>query len=162
MTLISRRCSLEVALGVTLGLGLVPGSARAQASAQLPSHPTGQPAVPSPSASERATAAKGVQCPAGFETLFDAVAKVLRCRREVVTWVVTGCPEKGFAAYVAKPGADSCQPTEIPGVGAPPGSTGSRAVACASPGYTVVVDRTGPRDRCERIERVFSLPRATP
>jgi hypothetical protein len=107
-------------------------------------------------------AAKGVHCPVDFEAVFDAASKVLRCRREVVTWVVTGCPDKDFATYSAKPGADSCGRTEIPGVGAPPGSTASKPVTCAAPGYTVVVDRTGPRDRCERTERSFALPRPVP
>ena len=107
-------------------------------------------------------AAKGVQCPADFESLYDPTTKVLRCRRDIVRWVVTSCADKAFATYVARPGADSCNPTEIPGVGAPPGSSGSRPVACASSGYTIVVDRTGARDRCERVDRVFVLPRVAP
>ena len=107
-------------------------------------------------------AAKGVHCPADFEAVFDSASRVLRCRREVVAWVVTGCPEKDFAAYSVKPGPDSCGRTEIPGVGTPPSATVSKPVACAAPGYTVVVDRTGPRDRCERTERSFALPRPVP
>ena len=91
--------------------------------------------------------------------MFDASTKVLRCRRDVASWVVTSCPDREFATYLARPGADGCGPTEIPGVGVPPGAPGPRPVACASPGYTVVTDRTGPRDRCERTDRVFTLPR---
>lgn len=109
--------------------------------------------------SESAAAAKGVHCPREFEAVFNPDTKVLTCRREVVAWVVTSCPEKDFAKYVAKAGPDSCGPTEIPGVGTPPGATGSRPVGCAAPGYAVVVDRTGPRDRCERVERSFVFPR---
>ena len=114
------------------------------------------------SPSESAAAAKGVHCPREFEAVFNDDTKVLTCRREVVAWVVTSCPEKDFAKYVAKAGPDSCGPTEIPGVGTPPGATGSRPVGCAASGYAVVVDRTGPRDRCERVERSFALPRAVP
>ena len=127
-------------------------SAPAQGPARAPA-----PSAPATPASD--AAARGVRCPQDFETVFDASTKVLRCRRDVVSWVVTSCPERGFATYLAKPGADGCGPTEIPGVGVPPGSSGSRPVACASQGYTVVADRTGPRDRCERTDRVFALPR---
>ena len=109
-----------------------------------------------------AVAAKGVHCPADFEAVFEPASKVLRCRRDVVAWVVTSCPEKDFATYSAKPGPDSCGRTEIPGVGTPPGSTSTKPVACAARGYSVVVDRTGPRDRCERTERSFALPRPVP
>ena len=119
----------------------------------------GQSAQPSPA---DGVAAKGVHCPADFEAVFDPASKVLRCRREVIAWVVTGCPEKDFASYSARPGPDSCRRTEIPGVGIPPGATVSKPVACAAPGYAVVVDRTGPRDRCERTERSFALPRPVP
>ena len=125
----------------------------------LASRGLAQSATPS---SAEGPAAKGVQCPAEYQAMFDATTKVLRCRREAVAWVVTQCPEKDFATYSAKPGADSCGPTEIPGVGTPPGSTGSKPVGCAAPGYVVVVDRTGPRDRCERTERSFALPRPVP
>ena len=123
---------------------------------------SGQGPAQGTSSTESATASRGVHCPPDFETLFDPATKVLKCRREVVAWVVTSCLEKDFARYVAKAGADSCGPTEIPGVGTPPGATGSRPVACAAAGYTVVVDRTGPRDRCERVERSFALPRPLP
>jgi hypothetical protein len=104
-------------------------------------------------------ASKGVHCPNEFEALFDAANKVLRCRREIVAWVVTSCPDKDFATYAAKLGPDSCGPTEIPGVGTPPGATTSRPVICASPGYAIVQDRTGQRDRCERVDQVFVYPR---
>jgi hypothetical protein len=107
-------------------------------------------------------AAKGFQCPVDFETIFDPGAKILRCRREVVAWVVTVCPDKNFAAYSVKTGPDGCGPTEIPGVGTPPGASGSRPVACAAAGYAVVADRTGSRDRCERTERSFAFPRPVP
>jgi hypothetical protein len=137
--------SIVIAVHVSLGTGLLPGQGPAQGPA-----------------TESATAAKGVHCPREFETVFDPATKVLTCRREVVSWVVTSCPEKDFAKYVAKVGPDSCGPTEIPGVGTPPGATRSRPVGCAAPGYSVVVDRTGPRDRCERVERSFALPRPVP
>lgn len=103
-------------------------------------------------------ASKGVTCPDGFETVFDAGRKVLRCRREIVRWVVTGCPDRSFGTYVVKPGTDACAPTEIPGVGTPPGARGSRPVACAVTGYRMMTDRTGDRDRCERTETQFALP----
>jgi len=104
-------------------------------------------------------ASKGVHCPNEFEARFDAVNKVLRCRRETVAWAVTSCPDKDFATYTAKPGPDSCGRTEIPGVGTPPGATTSRPVTCASTGYAIVQDRTGHRDRCERVDQVFVYPR---
>ena len=103
-------------------------------------------------------ASKGVRCPDGFVTEFDAGEKVLRCRRDIVRWVVTACPEKGFATYAVKPGPDACTPTEIPGVGTPPGSKGTKPVACAAPGYRMMTDRTGERDRCERTETLYALP----
>lgn len=115
-------------------------------------------AAPAGAQSESA-AARGVRCPAEYEALFDASSKVLRCRRDLVSWVVTSCGERSFSTYVAKSGPDSCAPTEIPGVGSPPGATGSRPVVCVSAGYSVVIDRTGPRDRCERVERLFAFPR---
>ena len=87
-------------------------------------------------------ASKGVRCPDGFVAEFDAGEKVLRCRRDIVRWVVTACAEKGFATYVVKSGPDACTPTEIPGVGAPPGSKGTKPVACAAPGYRMMTDRT--------------------
>lgn len=144
-------------LVVAVGLLMAPLTL-AQVGAQAP----GQSPTQSSPAPESIAAAKGVQCPAGHESAFDATTKVLRCRHDVVSWVVTSCPDKDFATYAAKPGVDTCGRTEIPGVGTPPGATGSRAVSCAAPGYTVVVDRTGPRDRCERIERSFALPRSVP
>jgi len=100
----------------------------------------------------------GVRCPAGFETIYDPSAKVMRCRKDVVSWVVTGCSDKSFASYVVKEGADACAPTEIPGVGTPPGARGTRSVGCVAAGYDLMTDRTGQRDRCERTERVFALP----
>lgn len=142
MALASPLCYAALLLGCTLLPVVVPGQAAARATAQ----------------SESAAAAKGVRCPSDFDPLFDAASHVLRCRRDLVSWVVTSCPDKQFASYVAKPGADSCSPTEIPGVGSPPGSRGSRPVDCASSGYTVVADRTGPRDRCERVERLWAFP----
>ena len=120
-------------------------------------HPLGQGPSQGPAAS--AMAAKGVHCPGEFEAVFNPDTKVLTCRRDVVSWVVTSCTDKDFAHYVAKVGPDSCARTEIPGVGTPPGASGSRPVGCAAPGYAVVADRTGPRDRCERDERLFALPR---
>ena len=104
------------------------------------------------------SASKGVRCPAGFEAIFDQASKILRCRKDNVRWVVTSCNDKEFASYVSRPGADMCAPTEIPGVGAPPGTKGSRGVDCAAPGFELIIDRTGSRDRCERTDRVFALP----
>ena len=134
-----------------LALALLPAVARAQT-------PTPAPAT---AAGENAAAARGVHCPTDFETLFDAATRVLRCRRDIVSWVVTSCVEREFATYLARPGSDVCGPTEIPGVGTPPGASRSRPVSCVSSGYAVVPDRTGPRDRCERVERVFAYPRPT-
>lgn len=109
-----------------------------------------QPATRAPS--------NGVRCPGGFRSIWDEATKVLRCRNDVVSWVVTACPDKAFASYLVKPGADACGPTEIPGVGTPPGIKGSKAVGCAAPGYDLMTDRTGDRDRCERTDRIFALP----
>ena len=93
---------------------------------------------------------KGVRCPAEFVAVWDAGTKVLRCRKDVVSWVVTACADKTFATYVVRAGEDACGPTEIPGVGKP--------VSCAASGYELMTDRTGERDRCERVERIFALP----
>jgi hypothetical protein len=102
--------------------------------------------------------AQGVRCPGDFTAIWDGTAKVLRCRREVVSWVVTACVDKAFATYLARQGADACAPTEIPGVGTPPGIRGSKPVTCAASGYELMKDRTGERDRCEKTERIFALP----
>ncbi|HEX6574432.1 MAG TPA: hypothetical protein VF042_05625 [Gemmatimonadaceae bacterium] len=102
--------------------------------------------------------ARGVRCPDEYRAVWDAEAKVLRCRREVVSWVVTTCSDKDFATYDVRRGADACGPTEIPGVGKPPGARGIKPVSCATSGYSLVNDRTGLRDRCERIQTVFALP----
>ena len=102
--------------------------------------------------------AKGVQCPAEFTPMWDAGSKVLRCRRDVVSWVVTACLEKAFGTYLVKVGADACGPTQIPGVGTPPGMKGFKPVACAAIGYELMNDRTGERDRCEKTEKIFALP----
>ena len=102
--------------------------------------------------------ARGVRCPPEFVAVWDPTTKVLRCRKDVVSWVVTACVDKTFATYVVKAGEDSCGPTEIPGVGKPPGARGAKAVSCAAPGYDLMTDRTGERDRCEKVERVFALP----
>jgi len=101
---------------------------------------------------------RGVRCPAEFTAMWDQAAKILRCRRDVVSWVVTACPDKAFATYLVKSGEDSCGPTEIPGVGTPPGAKGVKGVACVAPGYELMTDRTGDRDRCEKVERIFALP----
>jgi hypothetical protein len=103
-------------------------------------------------------ASKGVRCPDGFAAEYDAAQKILRCRKDIVRWVVTGCPDKAFASYVVKEGADACAPTEIPGVGTPPGVRGTKPVACAAQGFQMMTDRTGQRDRCEKTETVFALP----
>ena len=101
---------------------------------------------------------KGVRCPVEFTAIWEPATKVLRCRKEVVSWVVTTCLDKAFGTYLVKSGEDSCGPTEIPGVGTPPGVKGAKAVACAAPGYELMTDRTGDRDRCEKVERIFTLP----
>jgi hypothetical protein len=111
----------------------------------------------SPQQSSR-TPSNGVKCPAEFQAIWDAGTKVLRCRKDVVSWVVTGCSDKAFNNYLVKPGPDSCGPTQIAGVGTPPGVRGAKAVSCAAEGYELMTDRTGERDRCERIERIFALP----
>ena len=103
-------------------------------------------------------ASSGVRCPDGFTAEFDSAAKVLKCRKEIVRWVVTTCPDKSFATYAVKAGADACTPTEIPGVGAPPGSKGSKPVECATSGYKMMTDRTAQRDRCKRTETQYALP----
>ena len=102
--------------------------------------------------------AKGVRCPDGFATEFDAAEKTLRCRKDLVKWVVTTCSDKSFATYVVKNGPDACAPTEIPGVGTPPGAKGSKPVECATQGYRMMTDRTALRDRCERVEIQFAIP----
>jgi hypothetical protein len=102
--------------------------------------------------------AKGVKCPPNYETLYDPTSKVLSCRRDIVSWVVTACAERQFATYSVRKGPDACAPTEVPGVGTPPGARGVRKVTCAGPGFELMIDRTGERDRCERVERVFALP----
>lgn len=104
---------------------------------------------------------RGVRCPDSYQAVFDAAEKSLRCRKDIVRWVVTGCANTAFASYIVKSGPDSCGPTEIPGVGTPPGVKGSRPVTCAAPGYELMVDRTGQRDRCERTERLFVFPLPT-
>jgi hypothetical protein len=104
------------------------------------------------------TAERGVRCPQEFTPVWDATAKILKCRRDVVSWVVTACGDKEYSTYLVKTGPDVCGPTQIPGVGTAPGVTGTRAVSCAAPGYSLMTDRTGERDRCEKIERLFALP----
>ena len=144
MSFTSDVCLLLMAIDLAVALRVSPAQGPSQG--------------PPPSQAE-VVAAKGVHCPVDFDAVFDATTKVLRCRRETVAWVVTACPDKDFATYSARPGPDSCGRSEIPGVGTPPGATVTKPVACAAPGYAVVVDRTGPRDRCERTERSFALPR---
>lgn len=93
-----------------------------------------------------------VTCPEGFAPAAPARSPAAACRRRVVTWSVTTCADSAFRAYRVLTGADRCGPTEVPGVGAPPGVTATRAVSCPAPGYAVVADRTGLRDRCERTQ----------
>jgi hypothetical protein len=106
--------------------------------------------------------AKGVRCAASFESLYDAGTKVLRCRRVTTSWVVTACEERSFASYIVRSGRDVCGPTQLPGIGAPPGIPTHRSIACAAPGYDIVVDRTGQRDRCERESEQWQLPVPVP
>ncbi len=101
---------------------------------------------------------ESVGCPAGFRAIWNDSARILRCRRDVVSWVVTTCTDKAFANYVVKRDADSCVPTEIPGVGTPPGVRDSISVSCAASCYELMTDCTGERDRCERIEQTFAMP----
>jgi hypothetical protein len=103
--------------------------------------------------------ASAVRCPAEYGAVYDSTARAVRCRRATLSWVVTACPDRDFATYVPRPGRDVCEPTPLPGVGAPPGPRLWRPIACASPGYTVVNDRTGVRDRCERVGEEWTDPR---
>jgi hypothetical protein len=125
-----------LAPALALALALAAGGARAPADGQPPA--AGVP--------DGITA----RCPAEYGAAWDSVARGVRCRRVVRSWVVTACPDRDFATYVPRPGRDVCEPTPLPGVGLPPGPRRSRPSACASSGYTIVTDRTGPRDRCER------------
>ncbi len=97
-------------------------------------------AAQAPEASQDTVPAPSVRCPEA------------ECHRAGVEWVVTTCADSVYASYVARPGADACLPTSLPGVGAMPGARGSRPVVCAGKerGYAVVRDRVGDRDRCER------------
>ena len=104
------------------------------------------------------TAARGVRCPQEFTAVWDATSGILKCRRDVVSWVVTACSDKEYSTYLVKTGPDTCGPTQIPGVGTAPGVTGTRSVSCAASGYSLMTDRTGERDRCEKTERLFALP----
>ncbi|MFL5582752.1 MAG: hypothetical protein ACJ8AO_20500 [Gemmatimonadaceae bacterium] len=104
-------------------------------------------------------------CPAGYERNGAPSAKTaaLRqaqgCRRTVVAWAVTSCPDSAFATYRVRGGADACLPTEVAGVGAPPGRGGTRAVHCPLPAYALVHDRTGLRDRCEQAQVQYAPAR---
>ena len=131
----------------------------AAAAGSAPVRPRGgalaaQAAGPSPDSA----AATGVRCAEQFTPIFDAKAGVLRCRRTEVRWVVTVCSDSAYAAYRARPGPDQCLPTPLPGVGAAPGVRGTRPIACAAPGYPVMQDRVGDRDRCEQVQEVYSRP----
>jgi hypothetical protein len=107
---------------------------------------------PTPAGEVRPANAAAV-CPAGYErNAAPGATPVTRCRRTVVAWAVTSCRDSAFAAYRVRAGADACLPTEVAGVGAPPGREGTRAVHCPSPAYTLVHDRTGQRDRCEQAQ----------
>src|SRR5687767_15942913 len=72
----------------------------------VPAQGTGQSPTQSSATPESMAAARGVHCPADFNAVFDPATKVLRCRRDVVSWVVTGCPDKDFATYSARTGPD--------------------------------------------------------
>jgi len=105
---------------------------------------------PTPAGEPRpAAAASG--CPIGYERNgAPGATTATRCRRTVVAWAVTSCPDSAFATYRVRAGADACLPTEVAGVGAPPGRAGTRAVHCPTAAYSLVQDRTGQRDRCEQ------------
>lgn len=116
-------------------------------------------------AGEPRPAAAAAGCPAGYErngapgaTLRQAQGR-LACRRTVIAWAVTSCPDSAFATYRVRAGADACLPTEVAGVGAPPGREGTRGVRCPSPAYALVQDRTGQRDRCEQAQVQYAPAR---
>ena len=112
---------------------------------------------PTPAGAPRPAAAV---CPAGYERNgAPGATTATRCRRTVVAWAVTNCPDSTFATYRVRAGADACLPTEVAGVGAPPGREGTRPVRCPSPGYALVQDRTGQRDRCEQVQVQYAPAR---
>jgi hypothetical protein len=57
-----------------------------------------------------AAAADGVRCPNGYETLFDAGSKTLRCKRSETLFRPAVCDPKfaDFPVYRANKGHDSC------------------------------------------------------
>jgi len=106
------------------------------------------------------SAASAARCPDRFTAVRDSTSNTLRCRRNEVRWVVTTCADSAYATYRARPGADACLPTSLPGVGSAPGVHGTRSVVCAGggAGYLVARDRVGDRDRCERAHQTFAPP----
>ena len=116
--------------------------------------------VPPVAAQHQDSTASTTRCPDRFSPVRDSTGAAPRCRRVAVLWVVTACADSAYATYEARPGADACLPTSLPGVGTAPGVRGSRAVVCAgsATGYAVVRDRVGDRDRCEREHTTFSPP----
>ena len=110
------------------------------------------------------SATASVRCPERFTPMRDSTGGTLRCRRVEVRWVVTACADSAYASYQARPGADTCLPTSLPGVGSAPGLRGARAVVCAGSvaGYPIVRDRVGDRDRCEQEHTIFSPPLPVP
>jgi hypothetical protein len=97
---------------------------------------------------------RGVRCPDGYRAEYTASTGVLRCHRDEIDVSIAVCPDPAYGEYVVQRGRDACAASALPGVRA----TGLRATACPSPGFLVVPDREGLRDRCERSRRTFAYP----
>jgi hypothetical protein len=99
----------------------------------------------------------GVRCPSGYTAQWNSSTQVLRCSRANTTWVLTVCADPMYSTYNQQAGRDDCRRTQAPGIGNPVAS-GTRAISCAAPGYTIKNDATGTRDRCERTETQWAYP----
>ena len=150
----ARALALGAAFGAALGIS---GPAGSLLSAQ-------DPAVRHDPAVRQDSAMAESRCPERFSPVRESASGALRCGRVEVQWVVTICADSAYATYRARPGADACLPTSLPGVGTTPGVRGSRPVVCAghATGFPIVRDRVGDRDRCEREHQTFSPPLTAP
>lgn len=99
----------------------------------------------------------GVRCPNGFDSNWNSSTKVLKCSKSNTTWVLTACTDPMYLTYNQRSGRDNCTPTQAPGLGNPVAS-GTRAITCTAPGYTIQNDKVGTRDRCERTESQWAYP----
>ncbi len=99
----------------------------------------------------------GVRCPNGFTSDWNNTSKVLKCSKSNTTFVITVCPNAMYSDYNERTGRDNCLPTKAPGIGNPIAS-GSRPIACSVPGFTIVNDTPGKRDRCEKTETQWAYP----